>query len=172
MTPAPALYDLVRIGEIIEISADHKAVRVETGGMESVWVAWASTRAGDTRVWLPPAVGEQVVLLCPDGDFHGAIPLVSLFSDAYPAPGGSAPRIIFADGAQIYYDAAAHILTAILPAGGRVEVTAPGGITIDGDVQVNGTLTATQDVRAGEISLKTHRHSGVQVGGGNTGAPQ
>ena len=34
----------------------------------------------------------------------------------------------------------------------------------------NGATTP-QDFTAGSIGLKTHRHSGVQTGGGNTGAP-
>lgn len=64
------------------------------------------------------------------------------------------------------------------PAGQVVHVKAPGGMTIDANVQVNGSVTASQDitstggdVKAGSISLKTHVHSGVQSGGSNTGQP-
>ena len=62
-------------------------------------------------------------------------------------------------------------LLAALPAGGVLAVVAPGGVTIEGDVVVTGKLTASDDVLAGEISLKTHRHPGVQTGGGQTGTP-
>jgi len=46
------------------------------------------------------------------------------------------------------------------------------GIEIDGDLKVNGTITATGDIVAGNISLLHHIHSGVTVGQGVTGQPQ
>jgi hypothetical protein len=56
-------------------------------------------------------------------------------------------------------------VTIIVP-GGQVAVT-PVGVAITGL-----TVTVTGgDVIADGISLKTHRHSGVQVGGSNTGVP-
>lgn len=39
-------------------------------------------------------------------------------------------------------------------------------------VNVGGDMVATGDVKAGSISLSQHRHSGVQPGGGSTGAPE
>lgn len=44
-----------------------------------------------------------------------------------------------------------------------------GGATV---ATVNGTLHATQDVTAQEISLHTHTHTGVEPGSGSTGGPQ
>ena len=42
---------------------------------------------------------------------------------------------------------------------------------INGNVTVNGTLTATTDVVGGGKSLNSHTHGGVTPGGGNTGTP-
>lgn len=42
---------------------------------------------------------------------------------------------------------------------------------ISGNVTVGGTIVATGNVTGAGKSLATHTHSGVQVGGGNTGAP-
>jgi phage baseplate assembly protein gpV len=42
--------------------------------------------------------------------------------------------------------------------------------TVNGDVQLNGKLTATGDVTAGSISLENHTHSDPQ--GGTVGKPQ
>ncbi len=54
----------------------------------------------------------------------------------------------------------------IIVTGGQVAVT-PSGVAV-----TNLTVTVTGgDVVADGISLKTHRHGGVQVGGGNTGVP-
>jgi phage gp45-like len=52
-----------------------------------------------------------------------------------------------------------------------IVITSGLGLTIAGNVTVNGTLTATTDVIGGGKSLKSHIHGGVQPGGGNTGAP-
>ncbi len=46
-----------------------------------------------------------------------------------------------------------------------------GTFTINGDVVVNGKVTATGDVSGQGTSLHTHMHSGVQSGGSNTGVP-
>lgn len=48
----------------------------------------------------------------------------------------------------------------------RIEITAPQGLEIIGDVNVTG------DVIANGISLVNHTHGGVEPGAGNTGAPQ
>lgn len=59
----------------------------------------------------------------------------------------------------------------------RIEMTAPGGMeitantTINGDVQVNGKVDTTGDVKAGNISLQTHRTSGVTPGMGVSNVP-
>ena len=44
-------------------------------------------------------------------------------------------------------------------------------INIDGDVNITGTLTASDDVVTGTISLKTHVHGGVTTGTETTLGP-
>lgn len=61
-------------------------------------------------------------------------------------------------------------------ASAEVKITAPavvieGDLTVNGDVDSTGTVTATTDVVGGGKHLKTHVHSGVTAGGSNTGAP-
>lgn len=46
-----------------------------------------------------------------------------------------------------------------------------GNITNEGGGTYDGTFTTSGDVVAGNISLKTHRHNGVQIGGGTSGGP-
>lgn len=69
------------------------------------------------------------------------------------------------------------------PDGQVVTITAPGGLTINADTTMNGTLHVTDAVTAdstidadGDVtgqgtSLHTHRHGGVTTGAGTTGAP-
>lgn len=49
---------------------------------------------------------------------------------------------------------------------------ATGGIQIDGDINVNGSIKTSGDVVAGSISLQGHIHGNVQGGNGTTGRPQ
>lgn len=51
-----------------------------------------------------------------------------------------------------------------------------GALEIDGDITVTGNVTADgdvegTDVKAGIISLLTHKHTGVSTGGGTSGTP-
>lgn len=49
---------------------------------------------------------------------------------------------------------------------GNIEINAAGG-----DINVTGNINVTGDVKAGAISLGTHRHSGVVPGSGTTSQP-
>jgi len=49
-------------------------------------------------------------------------------------------------------------------------ISAPGGAPITGDFEVTGQLKGAT-VMAGSIGLGTHKHTGVQTGGGTSGTP-
>lgn len=170
--------DIVRPGLIA--SVDHAAARctVEIGDIVTGPLPWIAFRAGRARIWSPPSVGEQCLLICAEGDAASGFVLPAIYSAANPAPSnsGDAVLIAFEDGSVIGYDMAAHALTVTL-ADGSATIDAPGGITINGplavtgDVTVDGGIEASDDVTGGGVSLKSHRHSGVQAGGAQTGAP-
>lgn len=50
--------------------------------------------------------------------------------------------------------------------------TINGDSTSYGNQTINGSVTATVDVEASGISLKSHTHGGVDTGGGSTSSPQ
>ncbi|NHB93624.1 phage baseplate assembly protein V [Photorhabdus cinerea] len=96
--------------------------------------------------------------------------------------------------AYIELDPDSHNVTVITPAkltataNGGTEITSPeiilnGNVTINGNLSqgmgagggtatLQGPVTVNNDVTAAGISLKNHVHSGVQLGGSNTGKPQ
>lgn len=182
----------IRFGTVAELDLASARCRVETGEIKTDFVPWFVPRAGETIDWSAPAIGEQVLLLSPGGDTHGAVALRGVYSDAFPAPDSSGARHLtrYPDGALIEYDHAAHTLKATLPGGGTAEITADGGVTINGPLKVNGdteinghtqvngdadvsgTATAQTDVVGGGKSLKSHKHSGVTAGGAVSGPPQ
>jgi len=182
---AQQLNNLFRLGTVTEVDLAAARCRVQAGEMHTDFLPWVSAAAGNVSIWCPPCAGEQVGLLCGDGDPGNGIVLRGLYSDAYPAPHDSATvtLIQFSDGAVIHYDSAQHLLSALLPSGGKATITADGGLTINGPVTINGATTinddltvsgkatASADVIGGGISLKGHKHSAVQPGSGASGPP-
>ncbi|PKG93646.1 phage baseplate assembly protein V [Pseudomonas sp. Choline-3u-10] len=174
------LDNLIRLGTIAAV--DHQAARctVTSGGLTVPNLPWLALRAGDSLDWDPPTVGEQCVLFSPSGEPAQGIALVGLYSQQRPAPANSANvrRRKYPDGAVIDYDHASHTLTATLPAGGKAEIIATGGlhvvgpITHEGDYtqtgnqNVTGTVNVSEDVIAGDISLVNHRTKGIMPGNG------
>lgn len=174
----PDLGELIRFGTIAEVDLAARRCVVETGDLKTAPIRWLAGRAGGTKTWSPPTVGEQVMLLCPGGEFTAAVAILGLSSSANELPGDSLKEVTqYADGAVISYDPDGHVLEAILPGGGTAKVVADGGITLEGNVLVKGKLTVEQDVlgqadvKAGTISLLHHKHGNVQSGGSQTGEP-
>lgn len=175
----PATLGELRYGTVATV--DHATARctVEAGDLISGPIRWFEGGAGGTRTWSPPKVGEQVLLICPEGDLAAAIALRGISSDNNPPVGNSDTEIReYADGALISYDPVAHRLECVLPGDGLAHIVAPGGMKLEGDVEivgnvmVSGTVTAEEDVLAGSISLKDHLHGNVQAGAAKTGAPE
>ncbi|MCP8892995.1 phage baseplate assembly protein V [Sphingomonas faeni] len=172
--------DLAREGVVV--SVDHAAGTARVAFADELTtgdIPWLASRAGSTRTWSPPAIGEQVMVLAPEADTARGVIIGSLSSDAHPHPANDASSVAeYEDGARIGYDPATHALTAILPGGATVRIDAAGGLsfkgnlTVDGDIKSTGTITAETDVVGAGKSLKDHMHLGVQPGGGLSGKPQ
>jgi len=184
--------ELIRLGTVVEVDLEQALCRVRYGDpddeepAETGWIRWLASRAGETRIWSPPSAGEQVILLCPDGQIGAGVALCGIVQDTFPPAGGDLTEAIeWSDGARISYDPEGSELRAELPAGATMTVIAPGGVTvtaeegvriegdvtIDGDLTVSGEIAAEGDVTGEGVSLAHHRHSGVQSGGSQTGEP-
>lgn len=176
---------IVRVGRIASVDRDAALCRValgdpdsDDGEVETDDIPWGGFRAGRMTVWSPPTVGEQILLIAPGGDIGQAVAVPGLYSTDFPAPGNGAREFMrFDDGAEFGYDPDTGAADITLPDGGTLTIKAVGGVSIEGDVAIKGNvaveggITATEDIEAGDISLQKHKHSGVQAGGAQTGAP-
>lgn len=185
------LRNLIRIGTVSEVNLDDALCRVDTGLNTTGWLHWLSARAGKTRAWNAPSVGEQVLILCLGGELDTGFVLPGIFSDDNPAPSASADALhwSFPDGAVIEYEPETGALTAtgiqtatikaavkILFDSPEVECTAllktaqlevTQGATMKGDVTHSGGKLSSNGV-----VVDDHDHGGVQRGGSRTDGPQ
>jgi phage baseplate assembly protein V len=182
--------DLIRRGTIDSVDLSNATAVAKVGEVLSPPLPWTEL-AGDFSTWCPPSEGEQIILLCPEGDIAGAVILRGIHSNANPPPiTGRRLRIKMPDGTTLDYDPATHTLDMDLTGGGKLIIGAPGGVEITGDTKitgdvtltgdltqtgnqdVTGTVTASEDVVGGGKSLKGHKHTGVQGGAAISGPPQ
>ena len=166
-----------RVGVVSEVDLAEAVARVKIGALETDWLPWLASRAGAVRTWSPVSVGEQVLVFAPFGDLTQGIIIPGLYQDDAPAPSASADEtlVIFADGSSVKHDAASSAIlvdvvaagSIVLQCGGsKLEITADG-VTITGALAVEGSALTHNGKDVGEA----HKHSGIQPGGGQTGAP-
>lgn len=195
------LDNLIRLGTVHSVDLAEARVRVTVGGVTTGWVPWLAGRAGTTRSWSAPTIGEQVVLLSPGGDLAAGVALPAAYSNAAPAPSANDAEhlTLYPDGARVAYNHATGALTATgvqtatLQSAGLVTIDAPdthitGTLTVDqlltygnglsgtgggNGNQITGDFTHTTGALSSNgIVLDTHTHGGVQSGSNSTGSPQ
>ena len=166
------LQNLIRLGNIAEVKG--AKTRVWLGPtLTTEWLKWATRRAGSTRTWSAPTVGEQVIVFSTGGDLTRGIIVPALYSHEFDAPEASATihTTHYPDGAVVQYDHAAHALTAVLP-GGTATITADM-VTSDaqntictGDLTVMSNLLVEQSTT---VEGATALNGGVNAKAGAAG---
>ncbi len=190
------LRNMIRTGIIVETDLDTGRCRVQTGGIYTDWLPWLTQRAGRSRTWWAPSIGEQVLLLAVGGELDTAFVLPGIFSDDHPAPSASADawHVVFPDGAVMEYEpknsalTVSGIKTADVTASGSLTATVPEvlirastRITLDTPevICTNKLTTATLEVQQGgklqgniDHSSGAFTSNGVQVDNHNHGSVQ
>lgn len=175
---ARRLANLIRFGQVVEADYTAATARVDCDGYLTGWLPFLTRRAGGDVTWWAPEVGEAVLVLAPDGDPALAAILPAAYSDAVPPPESSPDRAVWRFGSTVTVAVDRVSGTVTVTASGTVRVQAPrveiaaDQVEITGHLTVGNGITATGDVTADGISLKTHTHGGVASGGSNTGPPQ
>ena len=187
---------LFRTGRVIAVQARPPRVTVDIGPDEAGRpvpagpMPFFAPRAGETREWTPPDVGEAVGVLSPGGEDTAAFALPALWDDAYPPPADAAGDVVERwdalgkPGTEVGHTRVVRGATAalsrwelvlgpcVITAHGDGRITATNGnagITIDSTgVHATGGALTHGGVNVGS----DHVHSGVRSGGSNTGGPQ
>lgn len=197
-TALPAIVQRVgNAGQTVDVQpTTNGRMRTEDGSLSSIQmpvlldcpVLWQG--GGGATITFPIAAGDECLVLissrCIDAWWdRGGVqdsPDIRMhnLSDGFALVGvRSRPRAFAVNtaGAELRSDDGSTFVR-LDPAGQLVQITAPGGVNINGvtiDSQGNvsspGTVTAAQDVVGNGTSLHTHTHRNVQPGSGNSGTP-
>jgi phage baseplate assembly protein V len=168
-------------------------VMLQPEGIETGWLAIETAMAGNGfGIFAGPINGAQAVVSFLEGDREVGWCTGFLPSDVDVPPhvpageiwvvhqSGSSEKFTN-DGKVTVTDKSGSVL--VMNGDHTGSMTFSGGLAINANTTITGTLhitdevtadksvTAATDVVGGGKHLKTHIHSGVTAGGGNTGAP-
>lgn len=121
--------------------------------IKSPWRPY-SQHAGALKNVVPLSIGQQMLLISPDGDIEQGIGIPFGWSTANPSPSSDGDAIAGSFGGVSW-----SITGGVL--------TLTGALTVIGDFKASGGAFAHNQINVGS----THRHGGVQAGAASTGAP-
>ena len=166
--------DIVKVINVDEKTVDVQPLVYQVNGDNEIMkqepiygVPYCRQQAGMNGIILKPQVGDLGVVVYARRDISSVI----------SSGGENVPdtRRFLSENDAIYLCSIASIMSQptrfIEFTESGISITPNTKLTINGDVEVTGTVTA-QDCISGTISGKTHTHSGVTSGGDSTGAPQ
>lgn len=138
-------------------------------GLISTWLPVVYPKTQNDKICWTLDVSEQVACLMDEHLEDGCI-VGAIYSQADIPPVTSADKLhlLFKDGGSFEYDRVTGAMTIVCK--GAVTIKAPsvtldtpettckGKLTVQGDVNVSGAVIASDNVKAGTISLQTHIH--------------
>ncbi|MBJ9263436.1 MAG: phage baseplate assembly protein V [Citrobacter sp.] len=178
--------NLIRTGTVTEVDRDNWLCRVKTGELETNWINWLTLRAGNSRTWWKPSVGEQVVLFSLGGNLETAFALPAVYSNQFPPPSGSEDGSVTAypDGGWFEYEPQTGrwyvrgIKSMVIEAVDNVTfktgefVVEADTTRINSEVVINGGVTqGGGEMSSNGVIADKHAHNKVKFGGDTSGGP-
>lgn len=118
-----------------------------------------------------PPVGSDVIIVNVGADNSNGCVIASNHQQSRPQTLGSGDTMVYdANGQQVILSKSNGKLAITVKGGNEIDLSCDTAVNITcPTVTINGNLNVTGDVKAGTVSLKTHRHS--NSGGNGTGGP-
>jgi phage baseplate assembly protein V len=160
--------NLIRIGKIAEI--DGAQVKVQIGKVKTNWLPIIST-AGDTGVWIPITVDEQVAVISPYGEMAQSFVIRSIHYNNFLAPENK-NEVALKTKSDVKAESEGK-LKALFKNGFELKTNDTYIYVQDDNVKVksgNAEITASNDqitLNAGGASI-TLSSSGIQLGCGSS----
>jgi phage baseplate assembly protein V len=160
--------NLIRIGKIAEV--DGTQVKVQIGKVKTNWLPIVST-AGDTGVWIPITVDEQVAVISPNGEMAQSFVIRSIHYNKYAAPENK-NDVSLRTKSDVKVESEGK-LEALFKNGFELKANDTYIYVYDGNAKVksgNAEITASNDqitLNAGSASI-TLSSSGIQLSCGSS----
>lgn len=179
--------NLIRTGIVSEVDPVNWLCRVKTGDLETNWINWLTLRAGSTRIWWQPTVGEQVVLLSLGGNLETAFALPAIYSETFPPPDYSedGDTTEYSDGGFFQYDPARNlwlirgVKNVLVEGAENMELNAKkfavnaDEAVINAAMKINGAVTHSGGAMSSNgVVVDKHVHGKVKNGTDTSGGPQ
>ncbi|MBD8153003.1 phage baseplate assembly protein V [Pantoea agglomerans] len=179
--------NLIRTGTVSEVDPVNWLCRVKTGDLETNWINWLTLRAGSTRTWWQPTVGEQVVLLSLGGNLETAFALPAIYSEAFPPPDYSedGDTTEYSDGGFFQYDPARNlwlirgVKNVLVEGAENMELNTKkfalnaDEAVINAAMKINGAVTQSGGAMSSNgVVVDKHVHGKVKNGTDTSGGPQ
>ena len=134
----------------------------------------------------PPVQGQQVFVHFEGGDINSGVLMGGIYSDmSLPAVGFNGAAVESGEFAAVFGQMGGTIFhitnngdmnlvstsKVFVQVGNTTLTVTPSGVSIVGNVTVQGSITSTQDMVAGTVSVQNHVNTGVQAGSDNSGPP-
>ncbi|MDW2633109.1 phage baseplate assembly protein V [Citrobacter portucalensis] len=178
--------NLIRTGTVTEVDRDNWLCRVKTGELETNWINWLTLRAGNSRTWWKPSVGEQVVLFSLGGNLETAFALPAVYSNQFPPPSDSEDGSVteYPDGGWFEYEPETGrwyvrgIKSMVIEAADNVTFKTQNFVVEAETTRINSNMVINGAVNQGGGSMDSngivvddHAHNKVKSGGDTSGGP-
>ena len=148
---------LIRFGKVTSVDPGAGTFTMELGpGHQSPPRPYAQI-GGALSIHAPPSVGQEMMLVSPDGDMRNGVGLPNTFGGANASPGATADTNVLTFGGVTISLAGDGVVIAI--GGATITASAAGIVVAGGDVVAEG------------ISLRTHTHTDTPGTGAGTTSP-
>ena len=149
--------NLFREGRIVEVHPDKGTAVVEMfgDGSKTKQIPWL-TQAGDINDFVPPSVGQRVIIASPTGEPGRAVIMPGGYSDQFQQPHDAGSEAMRKVGSS-----------SDLMTGSKRRIVADE-IEFIGNVRITGEVLEHNGRNVGD----DHRHTDVKRGGDLTGPPE
>jgi len=185
--------NVINLGIATDVNYDDATCRVEIDGNKTDWLPFGAARMGNVKIWNPPSVGEQVMVVSENGEIDTAVVTNSFDYDSHPMPSRNPSSIEMhcKDGAIFSYDHDAHKLDVRLPNASTTNVKSNVVNVSADDINFSAsnirmsctsyaidcsdyTLDSSSNNHNGTMVINgqpylNHNHSGVKSGPSSTG---
>lgn len=163
------LQSFVNRGIVTDVDYDAARCRVQIDSLITDWLPFTSARIGNVKIWNPPCVGEQVLVISETGELSTGLVTTSFDYDDQPMPSSNPNKIVMRckDGAVFSYDHSAHKLSVSLPDDSTTTVDSSRIRLSATDVDVNcdnyrvSCSTYAVNCQSYSLDSKTNSQNGV-----------